>query len=57
LTASPVQSLPLQPIPEPQSNSQVLPNAFLDGFVGQKPVNSQELKLALLEAMPDHYDD
>jgi len=54
-------SLPLttsqpQPSADLQSKFRVVPNV-LEEFVGSKPLNSQELELALLEAMPDHYDD
>jgi len=34
-----------------------LPKVLLDGFVGRKPINSWELTQALLQAMPDHYED
>jgi len=57
LTTSSSQALPSQPVTDPQLPCQFVPNVLLDGFVGQKPLNRQELKLALLEAMPDHYDD
>lgn len=40
-----------------QPHSWALPNVLLEGFVGQKPQNSEELKIALLEAMPECYDD
>lgn len=57
LTASSSQSLQSQPAVVPQTQCQLLPSVLLGGFAGQKPINSQELKLALLEAMPDHYED
>jgi hypothetical protein len=34
-----------------------LTDFLLDGFAGRKPLNSQDLNEALLEAMPDHYDE
>lgn len=40
---------------QPQSWS--LPNVLLEGFVGQKPQNNEELKIALLEVMPECYHD
>lgn len=40
-----------------QSNCPLVPGVFFQGFVGPKPIDSQELTRALLEAMPDHYED
>jgi len=43
---------------QPQDlNCQFLPNVLLDAFAGQAPPSKQELNMALLEAMPEHYDD
>jgi len=56
-TVSSSQSLQSQPPVVPQPQNQFLPNVLLGGFPGQKPLNSQELQVALLEALPDHYED
>jgi hypothetical protein len=34
-----------------------LSDVLLDGFLGQKPRNKEELERALLQALPDRYDD
>jgi len=34
-----------------------IPDVLLEGFIGQKPRNKKELERALLQALPDHYDD
>jgi len=41
----------------PNANCQFLPDVLLEAFAGQRPQNNQELKMALMEALPDHYDD
>jgi len=51
------QGLQSQPPVGPQHQCQSLSSVLLGERAGQKPLNSQELELALLEAMPDHYDD
>jgi len=47
------------PVPTtiPNANCQFLPDVLLEAFAGQLPQNNQELKMALMEALPDHYDD
>jgi len=40
-----------------QPHSWSLPDVLLEGFVGEKPQNSEEMKSALLGAMPESYDD
>jgi len=46
-----------QPATEQDFNYSFVPNAFLDAFHGQTHLNKQELKAALLEALPERYDD
>jgi len=57
LAASHTGTLASEPGVAQQSQYQFLPKAFLQGILGQRPIGSQELTQALLEAMPDHYED
>jgi len=54
---SQAQASPSQPMPGQHLNYQALPDVLFEGFSGQKPQNSQELTAALLEALPERYDD
>jgi hypothetical protein len=58
--ASSTQDSPSQPTAGQQSNSHAMPyvpDVLLEGFIGRKPQTCQELKLALIEAMPKRYED
>merc|ERR1719183_353484 len=50
----PPQGLQSQPPVGPQHQCQSLSSVILGESAGQKPLNSEELEVALLEAMPDH---
>jgi RNA recognition motif-containing protein len=56
--AMPVQQVPSQPHPNLHDSINKNVSSFLlDGFVGPKPRNEQELEKMLLQAMPVCYDD
>jgi hypothetical protein len=56
--AMPIQQMPPRPNPVfHDSISKHVPSVLLDGYVGCKPRNEQELEMVLRQAMPDSYDD
>jgi hypothetical protein len=58
--ASPLAALPSRsPCPAALAGPEIqsLQNTLFQGFPGQQALNTEELKEALLRAMPDHYED
>jgi len=57
LVASPIETSTFKPSVAQQSQYPFLHGGFFHGSMGQMPIDRQQLTRALLEAMPDHYED